>query len=52
MKFKKSKARKTVNLDKVYSEQSLCSFLNTSMNVEFVYLILNGVGALMNPENS
>ena len=50
MSFKKNKNNCFGRLNES-NNQSLNSFLNSAMNVEFVYLILNGVTALLGQSN-
>jgi hypothetical protein len=35
-----------------FSKESLCSFLNSAVNIEFVYLILVGINKFMDNYNS
>ena len=54
LSFKKTetKSRRIDSNRKQFSKESLCSFINSAVNIEFVYLILVGINKFMDNYNS
>jgi hypothetical protein len=44
---KKKRSKKARVLKQRMQEASICSFLNSAMNIEYVYMILQGIDKLM-----